>query len=80
MPINNWPQISYLYIWPESQAFKKAIQEGNNGQVYTAPVLKSEELLKDEVAEAIRELHNQGYQREETGFDKNALKTLIVSF
>jgi hypothetical protein len=59
MSISNWSSIAYLYIWPESERFKKAIN--------------------DEVAEAIQQLQVQPYKQIEHGFDKTALKALIVS-
>jgi hypothetical protein len=79
MSISNWSSIAYLYIWPESERFKKAINDDSEGSVYTTPVLKSDEPLKDEVAEAIQQLQVQPYKQIEHGFDKTALKALIVS-
>lgn len=79
--MNNWPSISYLYVWPESEALTKAANEGSKSQVYTTPTLESDEPLNDEVAEAIEQLHSQSYKREETSsLDKNGLKALIVCF
>jgi hypothetical protein len=77
MSISNWESIAYLYLWPESTCLYSAIQEGNYSQIYTTPSLKSEELLNDEVAEAIGQLQNQAYKREDYGVGKEALKALI---
>lgn len=78
--MNNWPSISHLYLWPESERLKKALQENTEAAVYTTPILKNDEPLRDEVAEAIQQIQAQPYKQLEHGFDKNALKALIVSW
>jgi hypothetical protein len=79
MSMSDWPSISYLYFWPESERLKKALNDKVDNFAYTTPSLKNEELLKDEIVEAVEQIQSVQFKRSEVGFDKNGLKTLIVS-
>lgn len=80
MFLQHWPSIAYLYVWPESERLKKAIQDGIDDPVHTIPVIRNDEPLKDEVSYAIQQLQlNQPPKQTEYSLNKNGLKALIVS-
>lgn len=79
MPADNWAANYYLYLWPESDRLRVALQSGHLDQTYTMPGLRTDQPLADRVAVAAKQLAGKVIQRPAATNDIAGLKTLIVS-
>ncbi|CAD5206438.1 unnamed protein product [Bursaphelenchus okinawaensis] len=75
--MDNWSQIWYLYAFPQSDRLKNALVDGSIDRVFTTPVLRHEQPLKDDLVAVADKLKVQKKDHVEYPNTKEGLKVLI---
>lgn len=77
--MENWASVSHLYAWPEPERLRLALAEGAADRVFTTPVVRHDQALKDSMLDAVEVLKGRATPRSAVTQDKEGLKSLIVS-